>query len=185
MNDGGYRPELSLGPGSVIPDWISALPWQQQSVLLLASRGPDGIDKWHRCKRIVRVYRGTVFKAAKKGRTLNDDPSCGEGDSFMDRRPLRMLDNDTSGAGESVPNWNDITKDFVECMDELPLHYFMHFMHGVEILGYKHPDPRERSLWHGFYLLIVNAMHLSPETEAAMDARLCDWNHVGWDQTRA
>lgn len=154
---------------SVVPDWIARLPFQQQSVLLLAARGPDGAGKHHRCKLLVRIYRGTVFRAARYGRLLSDDGARGEGDTFMDRRPLRAVDE-----------WERACELFETAMEEMPHHYNTHFMHGVEILGYKHPDQVERLLWLGMYHRMVAAMHLSPENELTMDARLGDWGRRQW-----
>lgn len=167
-------------PRSVVPDWISTLNLQQQSVLLLAARGPDGAGKNHPCKLLVRVYRGTVFRAARYGRLLDDGPWCREGDTFMDRRPLRVID-ESEPPPPGVTNWSTVVRSFVSVMEELPHHYCTHLMHGVEILGYKHPDLRERMLWHSLYLRMVDAMHLQPESEKQMDARLSDWGREEWD----
>ena len=46
---------------SVQPTWCTMLPLQQQSVLFLASRGPDGVAKVHPCKPVIIAYRATVF----------------------------------------------------------------------------------------------------------------------------
>ena len=42
-------------PRCVFPEWIFRLPMQQQSVLLLGSRGPDGVEKFHPCKDVTRA----------------------------------------------------------------------------------------------------------------------------------
>jgi hypothetical protein len=55
---------------SVQPEWCRSLTIQQQSVLFLASRGPDGIGKWHPCKDVHRAYRATVLVDAKLGRNI-------------------------------------------------------------------------------------------------------------------
>jgi hypothetical protein len=55
---------------SVQPPWCVELPLQQQSVLFLAGRGPDGLAKSHPCKAIHVAYRGTIFMAGKYGRML-------------------------------------------------------------------------------------------------------------------
>jgi len=155
---------------SVVPDWISSLPLQQQSVLLLAARGPDGAGKDHVCKPLVRIYRGTVFRAARYGRLLSANAADGEGDTFMDRRWLR-----------DKQRWIVACEMWVRAMEEMPQHYVTHFMHGVEILGYTHPDPGERGCWLSLYYQIVLAMHLSPESREEMDKRLGDWGRLGWD----
>ena len=63
-----------------------------------------------------------------------------------------------------------------------PHHYHMHLMHGAQILGYKHPDPKYRSRWNHFYLRCLDDSHTPhPETESEMDERLNDWNRKQWD----
>lgn len=153
---------------SVQPEWALALNVQQQSVLFLAARGPDGIGKDHPCKDVVRAYRGTVLVAAKYGRLLE----WGErsvGDTFMS---LDLL--------ASPIAWKEVTRQFFETADALPWHYRTHLLHGTQILGYKHPDERFRERWYGFYLACVDDLHLRPESEFDMDARLGDWDRAHW-----
>jgi len=49
---------------SVFQEWLFATTMQQQSVLVLACRGPDGVKKFHATKLIVARYRASVMKAA-------------------------------------------------------------------------------------------------------------------------
>jgi hypothetical protein len=153
---------------SVQPDWCRTLPIQQQSVLLLAARGPDGIAKVHPCKPVVIAYRACVLVAAKYGRSL----VWGErADSFM------SLDVFASDAA-----WEEAVHLFFDHHDALAKHYVVHLMHGVQILGYKHPIYRIRERWLALYLRFVDMLHLCPETEAAMDLRLGDWEQEHWDR---
>lgn len=149
------------GRVSVQPVWCLDLPVQQQSVLLLAARGPDGVAKNHPCKSVVRAYRGSVLVAAARRRTLE----YGElADSFM------SLDR----FGSDVEWFADV-RSYFDTADGLPHHYRMHLMHGAQILGYKHPDERFRLRWSMFYLMCVDDLHLWPESVHQMDARLDDW----------
>lgn len=151
---------------SVQPEWCLKLPLQQQSVLMCAMRGPDGIGKSHPCKDVVRAYRGTVLIAAVSGREL----AWGEkGDSFMS---LDMFGHASA--------WSACVRLFFETVDELPHHYLLHLVHGVQILGYKHPHTDFRSRWLEFYGRAVRDMHFSIETEAEMDTRLNDWDRHYW-----
>lgn len=151
---------------SVQPHWCRRLPLQQQSVMLLAARGPDGIEKHHLCKGVVRAYRGTVLIAAKYGREL----TWGErADTFMSLDAFAIQDS-----------WRQAVDAFIDCHDSLPKHYIAHLMHGAQIVGFKHPDPRFRQRWSDFYLQMVEVFHLNPETEAQMDVRLGDWNRDHW-----
>ena len=151
----------------VLPDWMADLPMQQQSVLLLALRGPDGDPKRTPFKDLLRAYRGTVLNAARYGRLL----AFGEkADSFM------SLDLFADFA-----QWKVAVELFVEDMaDGSNLHHYTHFMHGAEILAYKHPDQRFRDRWILCYKLMVGRLHLTPESEVEMDERLSDWNREGW-----
>lgn len=159
-----------MTPVSVQPYWFVNLPLQQQSVLFLAARGPDGVRKFHPCKDIQRAYRACVLKAAKFGRAMR----WGEkGDSFMTM--------DTIASGEQ---WAVAVKAFFDSIDELPHHYLLHLMHGVEILGYKYPQRIIREIWNEFYLELVKDLHLNPETCVQMDYRLSDWNRLHWDWGR-
>lgn len=155
----------------ILPEWIAALTLQQQSVLLLALRGPDGAPKHHPSKGVIRAYRGTVVLAARVGRTL----TYGEhADTFMSLQ--RFADNTA---------WAEDLDAYFDAVDSIPHHYQLHLLHGAEILGYKHPDPQFRARWSDFYLRAVDDMHLEPETEATMDTRLNDWDQNGWDTPTA
>ncbi|MFK3857783.1 hypothetical protein [Agrobacterium pusense] len=150
----------------VFPEWMFDLPMQQQSVLVLAARGPDGVRKNHPMKDIQRHYRATVLKAARYGRPL----ATGEpADSFMS---LEFIVDERK--------WLQVQKAYFEHIDEIPHHFHMHLMHGAEILGYKHPDLLMRDRWKQFYFNCCDDAHLPPETEEDMDKRLSDWNRKHW-----
>jgi hypothetical protein len=155
-----------MEPKSVQPEWCRNLPLQQQSVLFLAGRGPDGIAKDHPCKPIHIAYRGCVFLAGKYGRALEWGEKA---DGFM------SLD---FFAVDQV--WTKAVDQFFTHHDSLPHHYLNHLMHGAQILGYKHPDERFRDRWSKFYFRMVHEFHLNPETEAQMDKRLSDWDRKHW-----
>lgn len=156
---------------SVQPDWCRTLPLQQQSVLLLAARGPDGISKVHPCKRVQRAYRACVLHAAYEGGLME----WGQGNLSNTFMGLDEFANDNI--------WKQIVDDFFLTADELPHHFLMHLLHGVEILGYKHPDERFRNRWIRFYLRGVKEFHMLPESEIEMDQRLNDWNREHWNES--
>jgi hypothetical protein len=124
---------------------------------------------------VLRAYRATILLSAQFGRHLaffEGDPSNvqWEGDSFMGFFSIRTPEV-----------WSQTVKRYLDHLDELPLHYHLHAMHGAQILGYKHPDDYLRGMWQVFYSTLVDDLHLNPETEAEMDARLSDWNRLEWD----
>lgn len=156
---------------SVIQEWTQTLPLMQQTVLLTAVRGPDGIAKYSSVKMLLRWFRRCILVSALDGKVLTDpcDPSGG---SFTG-----------PSSGASASKWelalNGYVDEYVKELDALPHHFQLHFMHASEILGYKHPDDRIRAWWHGLYLRLVNDMHLCPEPEDVMDDRLGD-TRAGW-----
>jgi len=152
----------------VFQEWMLELPMQQQSVLVLACRGPDGIAKFHPCKEVVARYRATVLKAAYLGRAMRVDE--GDATTFM---TLRAFSDDAG--------WHALVREFFDHVDSLPHHYYLHLAHGAEIAGYKHPDKIFRGRWSGFYFRCCEDMHLFPETEADLDERLADWQRQHWD----
>lgn len=152
----------------VFQDWMLELSMQQQSVLVLACRGPDGIAKFHPTKVLVAHYRASVVKSAWFGRALR----AGEGtrsDPFMTLAGL--VDDGT---------WAIIERDFFANVDSLPHHYYMHLMHGAQIIGYKHPDPVFNLRWRNFYYACCQDLHVGTEPEAEMDYRLGDWQQKHW-----
>jgi len=143
---------------------------QQQSVLLLATRGPDGAQKYHPCKNVQRAYRATVLVAARFGRMIEYGEHV---DDFMSLR---------SFAGNLA--WETEVDDFYKNLDNIPHHFIMKLLHATEILGYMHPDERFRERWLAFYLRGVHELHLSPESELQLRMRLSDWRREHWlDET--
>lgn len=159
--------------GPVTQSWIHELPFMQQTVLLTAIRGPDGIAKYHFSKFLLRWYRRCILLSALDGRALTTPHEQGGG-SFTG--PSTM-DPDSGSTWQT--EMESIVNDYLRCVDELPHHFQLHFMHAAEILGYKHPDAEIRAWWHTTYLRLVHDMHLWPETEAQLDERLGD-SREGW-----
>jgi len=162
-------------PVSVLPEWLQQLPIQQQSVLLLALRGPDGVRKDHPCKALLRYYRACVIKAARYGRMLRDTDDC---DSFLGYVGWRV--NGDPPAMQGDKDFYHRADAYLDRVDELPHHYHMHMMHAAQILGYKHPDAAVATRWRHFYGMCAEDAHLTIETEAQMDERLSDWNRASW-----
>ena len=157
-------------PLSAFPEWLSKLTIQQQTVLMLGSRGPDGISKDHVCKDVVRCYRATIFRAAMYGEFFPESYNLTDkGDSFM------SLD---SMATPGI--WEETIRKFLYSIDELPHHWVSHMMHGAQILGYKYPMLVMRLRWLNLYEAMADDIHLNPETETEMDYRLNDWGRAMW-----
>lgn len=165
---------------SVIQDWVSRLSLMQQSVLLSAIRGCDGLPKFHKAKPILKFYRRCILKSAFDKRELTDAFEPGGG-SFTG--PITEI---TFEAYHAATKWamneydwrcsilSKAADDFLDSRDELPLHYVLHAMHAFEIVGYKHFQIEIRCYWAEVYERIAKAFHLWPETENQMDKRLGD-----------
>lgn len=149
---------------SLLPDWIQELPLQQQAVLVLATRGPDGFPKYHASKLLLYHYRACVLKAAHIGRMLRIGEECA---SLMSLRSFGW-----------EREWDAVLKNFREVEDELPLHYYTHLMHGAQILAYRHPVPLYRLRWGAFYAQCCDYLHVPLETLETMGTRLSDFGRA-------
>jgi hypothetical protein len=123
---------------------------RHQGVLLTAVRGPDTSPKEDAVKALVRCYRAAVLNA-----------HCG--DPRKAKTFIEAVDTDTL-----YDRMGTVARDG----DALPHHYVMHLVHAAEVVGYKHPTPTIAQAWLWFYGSMVHGLHLSPESEAAMDRRL-------------
>lgn len=158
---------------NVMQDWTQSLKLMQQTVLLTAIRGPDGVGKYHPSKYMLRWYRRCVLLGALD-QNVFDNPADPRGGSFTGpsyESPAR--DDGVPEQHWAVP-MQRVFSDYLRSLDELPHHFQLHFMHAAEIIGYKHPDPVIRQWWHYVYLELVRDMHLAPESEADLDYRLGD-----------
>ena len=166
----------------VLQDWLCDLTLMQQSVVISAIRGCDGVPKRHKAKPLVRWYRRCVLLSAFDGKALTD-PFAPGGGSFTGPVAGPPPAPFPEG-GELLKGWKSdvmrgVVGDFVDSRDELPAHYFTHAMHAFEVLGYKHPDADIRKFWHDLYVRLVHTAHAWPETEEQMDARLGD-DETSW-----
>lgn len=165
---------------SVLQDWVMALPFMQQSVLISGIRGPDGVAKTHPSKNLCKWFRRCVVVSAFDKKAL-DNPYHPGGGSYTGPSIASTMENQF--------NWevamDDVVKEFIVSQDSLPLHYYLHMVHCFEIIGYKHSDERIRKWWNKTYNRVCHDMHLHAETEEELDNRLND-NEESWrkDATR-
>lgn len=130
----------------VTQEWLVHLTLKQQTVVLSAIRGCDGVPKDDLSKPFVRALRSIVLKNAVDGPCL-----------FM----------------ESEISNSDIEK-FVKALDHYPMHWLMHFIHAVECIGYGHTEPVTRIWWKQLYRRLCDALHVNAETLEEWDYRLID-----------
>lgn len=158
-------------PRPVTQDWVHNLTLMQQTVLLTAIRGPDGLPKYGPVKMLLRWYRRCFLLSAMDGRALTN-PYDNNGGSFTGPSLVEPDPDFTDPIWESPMDL--LVGQYLRTLDAIPHHFHMHFMHAAEILGYKHPDEQIRYWWRRTYLRFVSDMHLQPELEQTMDKRLGD-----------
>jgi hypothetical protein len=177
MNLDASQPTRAARP--VLQDWAMRVPLMQQTVLMTAIRGPDGVAKYHPVKPILRWYRRCLLLSALDGEVISNpyDPRGGSFTGPSIDMPARTLPQTRS------PFWEldmDLKVDEAfACMDEMALHFWLHLMHAVEIMGYKHDDARIAKWWQELYVRMVDAFHLYPESIGDLDKRLGD-TRDGW-----
>jgi hypothetical protein len=133
---------------AIVKDWVIELGLRHQGVIVSAARGPDGVLRDDPIKTLVRIYRGQALNAF-----------CGdvrEATSYM-----QPFDPDV---------FESAARQVLRSLDHYNLHFFLHFTHAVEIMGYRAPVNRDAWLW--LYINICRKMHINPETEEQLDARL-------------
>ena len=164
-------------PGPVTQPWTWKLTFMQQSVLIAAVRGPDGIAKDHVSKLLCRWLRRCFLISAFDGGVLRepfDDLGHPRGGSFTGP----SIQPPTESEGWLRP-LNEVLDAYLRTVDELPHHFQLHLLHAAEILGYEHPELEIRAWWRQCYLRLVNDLHLQPETIEMMRKRLGD-REVDW-----
>lgn len=82
---------------NALQDWVINLPLMQQSVLISAIRGPDGVAKKHKCKPLVRWFRRCVLVSAFDGAAITDPRAT----QVEDRLPGRRSQNTAISPGRS------------------------------------------------------------------------------------
>ena len=133
----------------VLRDWVLELPLQMQGTLLCAMRGPDGSPKNAPAKNLVRAFRAVLTNNAL---------------------PLG-LKNTFAGDGSGITSESEI-EAFFASIDQYQHHWYNHFFHAAEIVGYCHPDQQIRQFWKNFYERCCRDAHLNPETELQLRNRL-------------
>ncbi|MHA7870702.1 MAG: hypothetical protein ACX93U_24855 [Salipiger thiooxidans] len=155
----------------VTQEWTHALTCMQQTVLLTAIRGPDGVAKYHPSKYMIRWFRRCVLLGALDHNVF-ENPYDPRGGSFTG--PSYSWSPAIPHEESWTVHMQPVFDKYLQSLDELPHHFQLHFMHAAEIIGYKHPDPLIRDWWHYVYRELANDMHLNVETEEELDFRLGD-----------
>lgn len=167
---------------STLQDWVMELPLMQQAVLISAIRAPDGMDKFHKAKKLLKFYRRCILVSAFDGRPINNPWEPGGGSFTGPSIQARRVNN---GPIEPIEDWSvcaemrQVVDDFIDSRDSIPYHAFTHLLHGFQIVGVHHPEDRVLIFWDLVYRRMVNALHLKPESSFEMNKRLSD-NIENW-----
>jgi hypothetical protein len=137
---------------SILYDWVQQIGLRHQGVILAAQRGCDGVGKQDVTKPIMRAIRAVTL-VPYDARELFE--------------PKGYMYYDHNSFDEAVAV---VSKS----MDEYPLHFILHMIHGLEVIGYKHPDFHVRRHFNNAYCKLVRKFHMVPESEADLDARLTE-----------
>ncbi len=141
---------------SVLQDWVMELPLRFQGTLLTAVRGCDDEAKqWERT--------GVAYSP---GRRLTAFIRW----CFMNPADVREVDREEGAFFMSTP-----PRPFKpSAFGHLPLHWYTHVMHALEIIGYLHPASHVRLTALELYCAMVHGLHLNVETEAQQMERLTE-----------
>ncbi len=150
-------------------EWMDGLSLQQQAVLWLALRGPDGDPKFTTFKRLLRAMRATCMRAAHTGE------ACQWGQAIKSFMGLDEFADHLT--------WKRLIDTYLEDdADGAILHHYTHFMHAAEVCAYLHPEPRFRERWWYCYWAFANRLHLMTEGMETMQIRLNDFGRFDYGQ---
>lgn len=136
---------------SVLKDWVCDLPLREQGTLLTAIRGCDLTPKYplDSIERTITAFVRCAVMNPFDEREIDREPGC-----FMQT--------------DLPENWR------ASAFGHYPLHYVMHLVHALEIIGYKSPEALFSFQAINAYCKFVKSFHLNPETEIQMNERLCE-----------
>ena len=141
---------------SVLQAWVESLPLRYQGTLLTAVRGCD-VEPKQWTKQGVAYSDGRRLTAYIRWCFMNPaDPrevDAEEGAFFMSSPPHPFKPS---------------------ALGHLPLHWYTHAMHSLEIIGYHHPSNDVRIVAFGLYAKMVHGLHLNVETEGQQQDRLTE-----------
>lgn len=140
---------------SVLQDWVMELPLREQGTLLTAVRGCDIEPK---------QWTATGFSDSPGRRITAFVRWC-----FMN--PADEREVDIPGAFfKSVPPDPFRPSEF----GHLPLHWYAHVMHALEVIGVRHPDHGVAAQARELYEQMVKGLHLNVEAAWEMKTRLSE-----------
>lgn len=140
-------------PTSILRTWVMRLPLRAQGTLLSAMRGCDAWTKASVGKDLVREIRGICLNPF-------DERECATLEGYIVLYPHPRADEDH--------------KQFCRMWDDLPMHYVMHLMQAIEVIGYYHPDKAIAEVYEKRYDRMCHKMHLHPESRMQFIGRIME-----------
>lgn len=140
---------------SVLQDWVMDLPLREQGTLLTCVRG---------CDLEPKQWTATGFSDSP-GRRITAWIRW----AFLNPADPREID--IPGAFfQSEPPKNFKPSEF----GHLPLHWYTHVMHSLEVIAYRHPDTETAATAFEMYHKMVHGLHLNIEAFSQMVHRLSE-----------
>jgi hypothetical protein len=150
-NDLAYQIlKSSMRYSPIVQPWAASLGLRHQGVLMSAVRGPDGVPREDPIKVLVRMFRGVVLT-----------PHCQDvklASSYMMPHIRETFQDNSTLVLKSLDHYN--------------LHFFMHFTHAVQIVGYHYPESPVNRDYNNLYHRICKKLHINPETVTQLELRL-------------
>jgi hypothetical protein len=134
---------------SVLQDWVMELPLREQGTILTAIRGCDLTPKYPMDspeRQIVGWIRYAVLNPA-------DPREVGIKGAFFQ---------------SEMPDFK------LSAFGHYPLHWFVHIMHTLEVIGYRSTNRKQKRAALIKYHAMVRSLHLKPEEEGEMKVRLSE-----------
>ncbi|MDE2104529.1 MAG: hypothetical protein KGL39_45255 [Patescibacteria group bacterium] len=141
---------------SVLQAWVMELPLRYQGTLLAAVRGCDDEPK-------VWTSQGVAYSP---GRRLTAFIRW----CFMIPADPREVDVEEGAFMMSTPPPRFTPSEF----GHLPLHWYSHVMHALEVIAYKHPNESTRERADRMYSKMTRALHLVGESADDLEERMSE-----------
>lgn len=135
---------------SIVRAWVGELGNRHQVALITALRGCDYVERNNSARPVVKYLRHVILD-------VGDDTPLAVANNFL----LESL------------TWDQVLV-YLNDFDRYPVHFTHHLLDACKVTAYKHPQADIRQMFMSVYLALTAHLHLAPETEDAMDARLND-----------
>ena len=135
---------------SIVRPWVGELGTRHQVALITALRGCDYVERNNSARPIVKYLRHVILD-------VGADTPLAVANNFL----LEGL------------TWDQVLV-YLNDFDRYPVHFTHHLLDACKVTAYKHPEADIRLMFLSVYLGLTAHLHLAPETEDAMDARMND-----------